>query len=39
MIQRNLILIRHSRFVILDFKVYKQLLSTDKENFGKKIIL
>ena len=34
---RNLNLIKHSRFVILHFKVYKQLLSTDEDNVGKEL--
>ena len=34
---RNLNLIKHSRFEILHFYVYKQLLSFDKENFGEKL--
>ena len=34
---RNLNLIKHSRFLILHFQVYKQLLSTDKDNFGEKL--
>ena len=33
----NLNFIKPSRFVILHFKVYKQLLSTDNDNFSKKL--